>query len=147
RQISLEALAKDLRCLLQTLQLEKAHFVGHSFGAQILLKAYELSPEIFQSLTFINGFAKNPIKGMFGLDLAENLFLQLRKLHEKSPQMVTEVWRALVDNPLSKFGLGILGGFNLKHTQLKDIEIYTRGVAHLPFRVLIPLFEDMMSYD
>ena len=145
--LTLDAIAKDIAPMMRELGLKKAHFVGHSFGAQVILKTFDLFPELFQSITFINGFSKNPIKGMFGLDIVEPLFYYAKTLHEKSPAALTEFWKILVDNPLSKFGLGIVGGFNLKHTQLKDIEIYTRGVAHLPMKILIPYFEDMMSYQ
>ncbi|MGZ5279497.1 MAG: alpha/beta fold hydrolase, partial [Pseudobdellovibrionaceae bacterium] len=70
-KLSLDAVAQDIPYLLREVGVKKAHFVGHSFGAQSMLKAYDLSPELFLSLIFVNGFAKNPIKGMFGLDVVE----------------------------------------------------------------------------
>ena len=57
-----EHLAFDIKSLLKHLNIEKAHMVGHSFGVPILLKTYEQFPEIFLSMTFINGFARNPLK-------------------------------------------------------------------------------------
>lgn len=42
---------------------------------------------------------------------------------------------------------GLAGGFNLKLTQYKDIEIYARGVALTSLGVFIPFFEDMMAFQ
>ena len=62
--LNLHSIARDIPVLLRELGLTQAHFVGHSFGAQVLLSAYDQAPSIFKSITFVNGFAKNPLKGM-----------------------------------------------------------------------------------
>lgn len=147
RNLSLAALAQDIPYLLRELGIKRAHFVGHSFGAQTMLKTYELTPEIFKSLIFINGFAKNPIKGMFGLDVIEPFFQFVKTNYERNPAMLDLIWQKLIENPLSILGSGLVGGFNLKLTQLKDIEIYARGVASTSLSVFIPFFEDMMKFD
>jgi pimeloyl-ACP methyl ester carboxylesterase len=144
---SLMALAHDLPYLLRELGLKQAHFVVHSFGGQIALRAYDEFPEIFKSLTLINGFASNPIKGMFGLNLAEPLFQIIKEIHSLSPNEISKIWKGAIDNPLSMWLSGVLGGFNLKLTDFKDIEIYAKGVSNISLDVLIPFFEDMMKYD
>lgn len=145
--ISLEATAKDISYLLRHLGVRKAHFVGHSLGAQTLLKTYELFPELFKSITFVNGFAKNPIKGMFGLDVVEPFFHFIKDQFNKNPEMLEGLWKAGIKNPIAMWGAGLLGGFNLKMTQFKDIEIYAQGVANIPLSVFIRFFEEMMSFD
>lgn len=145
--LTLECVAKDIPYLLRELGIKKADFVGHSFGAQCILKTYELSPEIFKSITFINGFAKNPIKGMFGLDVVEPFFYFLKGQYQKNPELLSSLWKAAVDNPLAGFGAALAGGFNLRLTQFKDIEIYVRGVAQIPLNVFIAYFEDMMNFQ
>lgn len=146
-KLTVRGLGEDLVELLDHWGLESAHFVGHSFGVPVLLQAYDLDPGRFRSLAFINGFAHNPIKGMFGLDVVEPFFYFAKSSIEKNPEMWRTVWRAAVDNPLSIFLSGLAGGFNLKVTQLKDIEVYARAVSHMPLEVFIPLFEDMMGFD
>jgi pimeloyl-ACP methyl ester carboxylesterase len=145
--LSLEAIAKDIPYLFRELGIRKAHFVGHSFGAQSMLKTYELSPELFSSMIFINGFAKNPIKGMFGLDIVEPFFKFVKTNYDRNPQFFDSVWKKVVENPLSILGSGLAGGFNLSVTQLKDIEIYARGVASMSLSVFMPYFENMMRFD
>lgn len=145
--LSLEAIAKDIPYLFREVGIRKAHFAGHSFGAQTMLKAYELSPELYNSMIFINGFAKNPIKGMFGLDIIEPFFKLVKTNYERNPQLFDTIWKKIVENPLSILGSGLLGGFNLNVTQLKDIEIYARGVAQMSLSIFIPLFENMMGFN
>jgi pimeloyl-ACP methyl ester carboxylesterase len=147
KNITLEACAKDLPYLFRELGIKKAHVFGHSLGAPIILKAYGMSPEIFKSITLINGFARSPIKGMFGLDIVEPIFRFVKSQYEKSPQALVKIWRLIVANPLSALGAGLLGGFNLKLTQFKDIEIYAQGVASIPMEVFLLLFEDLIKFN
>lgn len=147
KNLSLAAGAQDIAFLMRHLGIKKAHFVGHSLGAQSLLQTYKMYPELFKSLTFINGFAKNPIKGMFGLDIIEPFFEFIKAQFEKNPEVLENLWRAAIKNPVSMWGAGLLGGFNLKVTQFKDIEIYAKGVANIPLRVFIQFFEEMMRFE
>ncbi len=145
--LSLEAIAKDIPFLFRELGIRKAHFVAHSFGAQAMLKTYELTPELFRSMIFINGFAKNPIKGMFGLDVVEPFFQFTKQQYEKYPDFIDSAWKKVIENPLAILSSGLLGGFNLKLTQFKDIEIYARGVAQTSLSVFIPFFEQLMEFN
>lgn len=145
--LSLESLGKDLSFLLRELNIKKAHIVGHSFGAQVILKTYELFPQIFKSLIFINGFAKNPIKGMFGLDVFEKFFYWVKSNYDSNPILFDSVWQSAINNPVSMIVSGLLGGFNLELTQFKDIEIYAKGVSQVPLKVFLSYFEDMIGFD
>lgn len=146
-QLSIDALARDLQALCEHLQLESASFWGHSFGAQVLVRAYDINPSIFSSLVFINGFASNPIKGMFGNNWAASTFEIVKQVHLTLPETTKYLWQKAVTNPLSIYASGILGGFNLDLTHLKDIEIYARGISSMNLTAFIHLFENMMSYD
>ena len=147
KNLSLSALAQDIAYLLRNLGHKKAHFIGHSFGVPAMLAAFERSPSLFQSLTLINGFAKNPIKGMFGLDVVEPLSRWIHSQFRQNPILWNSLWRAGVDNPLSTWISVLAGGFNINVTQYKDIEIYARGVSQIPLEVFLPFFEEMMTFD
>lgn len=147
QNISIEAIAKDIQLLLENLKLEKAHFVGHSFGAQVLVKTFDLYPEIFKSMTFINGFVKNPIHGMFGSDLPKKTFELLKTGNEYLPETVGFLWKNLINNPLAGAASALAGGFNLTLTSFKDIEIYTKAISEMDLRAFLILFEDMMNFD
>ncbi|MEK6627601.1 MAG: alpha/beta hydrolase [Bdellovibrionota bacterium] len=144
---SFEHLAFDIKGLLGHLELERAHFVGHSFGVPYLIKTYEQFPEIFSSLTFINGFARNPLKKLFGLEFVEPLFNFLREQHRKSPDLWNALWRGLIDNPVAFQVAALAGGFNIRLTQFKDIEMYGRGVSRLELAYFFELFEQLLIFD
>ena len=147
KNLSIAAVAQDLLALMDHLKIEKAHLVGHSFGVPVLIEFNQLAPERSLTYTFINGFAQNPIKNMFGLDVVEPLYRFVKVQFEKAPSLWSELWKVATDNPLSIWATTMAGGFNFKLTQFKDIEIYSRGVSQTPLRVFLPLFEDLMAYD
>lgn len=145
--ISIDALARDTQALLAHLRIPSASFFGHSFGGQVLLRAYDLFPEQFDNLVFVNAFVKDPITGMFGIDLIPKVFEYVKEAHENYPQVLAMLWRATVLNPLAGPLSALAGGFNLRLTSSRDIEVYARGLASLDLGVFIKLFEDMMNYD
>lgn len=146
-QLTMDALAKDILGLLKHLNISQAHFAGHSFGAPLILKTYDLDPDVFLSMTFINGFARNPIKGMFGLDVVEPLFYFVKAQYEKQPMLWNTLWKTAVDNPIAMYLAALAGGFNLRVTHFKDVEVYMRGVARLNLDVFLNLFEVLMAYN
>lgn len=145
--LTLDALGKDLKFLLQHLQVSHAHFVGHSFGSQVILNGYKHNPQIFQSMTFINGFASNPIKNMFGVNLVEKFYYFLKSNYIQNPILWKNLWKLGVENPLTVPLTSIAGGFNVKLTSLKDIQVYVKGVANMDLDVFLSLFEELMSFD
>ncbi len=147
QNLKLSDLVWDIVGLLEHLCISKAHFAGHSFGAPLLLELFRVKPELIGSMTFINGFSKNPIKGMFGLDVIEPFFYYVKTQYEKHPDLWTTLWRLALDNPLAMLLAGAAGGFNLKLTHFKDIEVYARGVARMNLRTFFILFEEMMRFD
>ena len=146
-EMSMEALAKDILGLLKYLKVKKAHFAGHSFGAPVILKTYDLDPSVFLSMTFINGFAQNPIKDMFGLNVVEPFFYFVKAQYQKQPMVWNTLWKTAVDNPMAMYLAALAGGFNLRVTHFKDIEVYVRGVSRLNLDVFLRLFEAMMEYN
>ncbi|MBX2988088.1 MAG: alpha/beta hydrolase [Bdellovibrionaceae bacterium] len=147
QQLTMEAMGRDLVGLIEGLGLKNAHVVGHSFGAPVILEAYRQNPDVFRSLCFINGFAKNPIKGMFGLDVIEPFFYFIRSAYQQSPEMWGTIWRMAIENPVSMRLAALAGGFNLRLTHFKDVEVYSRGVAHMELSIFMALFEEMMRFN
>lgn len=149
--LSLDAICQDMSLLLEHLDIPKASFWGHSYGAQILLRFFDMYPQKVANMVFINGFSSNPIKGMFGgllgPDTIATFFQLFQQGYRSFPETVASVWRSLVTNPLAIPLSSLAGGFNLNLTSLKDIEVYARGVASMDLDVFITLFDQMMKYD
>lgn len=145
--LTIDSLAQDLLFLLDHLGVKDVTGLGHSFGAPVLLEAHRLNPDAFSSYVFVNGFQKNPIKGMFGLEVIEPFYYFVKAQFEKNPVFWNSLWRTVVDNPMSMRLAALAGGFNLKLTELKDIEIYAKGVSQLDLEIFLPLFEALMNFN
>jgi len=144
--ISIYDIAKDVDSLMKQLQIQKADFVGHSFGTTVILALFELFPERIISATFVNGFSRNPIKNMFGTDLVEKFYYFIKNQYEHNSDIWNTIWRSAIENPLSMYLAGLVGGFNLRLTQFKDIEVYARGVSRMDLHIFFQLFEELMRY-
>ncbi|MCB0369582.1 MAG: alpha/beta hydrolase, partial [Bdellovibrionales bacterium] len=70
-----------------------------------------------------------------------------KRQFQDSPILYTQLWKWAVYNPISMRAVALVGGFNLRLTHFKDIEVYAKGVAHLDLNIFLSLFEDMMSFD
>lgn len=145
--LSLDALAQDIENLAQHLNLKKISLWGHSFGVQVAIRTYDMFPELIENLVFINGFATNPIQGMFGNDLATTAFQLLKSGYKKLPETLGFLWKVAVNNPVSIQLSALAGGFNLNLTHFKDVEIYTKAIASMDLYAFLTLFENMMNYD
>ncbi len=145
--LDIDSMAWDIKALCEELDIKDAHFVGHSFGVQLLVRTYDMFPELFKDLVFINGFVQNPLAGMFGNDLALSFFHMFKSGYGLLPETLTQLWKIALENPLAIQLSALAGGFNLKLTSLKDIEIYARGVAALDLPAFIKIFESMLNYD
>ena len=90
---------------------------------------------------------KNPIKGMFGLDVVEPFFNFVKSAYAKNPLIWDSLWRMSIDNPIAMRLAALAGGFNLHLTHFEDIEVYARGVAHMELPIFMSLFEEMMNFN
>lgn len=146
-QLTIDAICEDIKGLLAHLGIEKASFWGHSLGVQYLFRLYDRYPELVENMVLINGFATNPIKGMFGVDLMPSLFSAFKEGQKKFPATLSQIWKLAVTSQIAIPLSALAGGFNLSLTSLKDIEVYARGVASMDLDVFITFFDQMMNYD
>lgn len=145
--LTIDGISEDIKQLLNHLKIEKASFWGHSFGAQVLIRTYDRYPEIFENMVMVNGFANNPIKGMFGTDVTTSMFKFFKEGYDQFPETIKYLWRAGTSHPLAIQLMSLAGGFNIELTSVKDIEVYLRALATINLDVFITLFQNMISYD
>lgn len=141
------SIAQDVICLCEHLKIEKAFFLGHSYGCEVLLEAYQQKPELFEGLCFVSGFFSNPFQALLSQEQLQEVFKYVRKTYNVAPSLLSTIWRLGVTNPVSMFLSSLVGGFNLEKTALKDIEIYAQGVANIDLRVFMTLFEQLTQHD
>jgi pimeloyl-ACP methyl ester carboxylesterase len=147
KNLSIEAICKDMHGLMHHLEIKQASFWGHSYGVMVLLRFFDMYPEAVSNLVFINGFATNPLKGRLGTDAASKIFQLFKDSYKAYPTILSTLWRAAVSNPLMIPLSSLAGGFNMNLTSTKDMEVYARGVATMDLDAFIGLFDEMMRYD
>lgn len=147
KNLSIDALAQDVICLCEHLQIEKALFAGHSFGNEVLLQTYLKKPELVIGAAFVSAFFSNPFNSIINHETLKEIFIYVKKAYNKAPHLTTKLWKAGITNPISVWLSSLVGGFNLKETSLHDIEIYSQGVANIDVRVFITLFEELTQHN
>lgn len=145
--LTIDALAEDLFSLIKHLGYEQASFWGHSFGVQIILRLFELHPEVIANVVFINGFASHPLKEMFGVSFMDQTYSIVKELYHQYPDKFRLMWKSLIDNPVGNFLLTVAGGFNFHVAPFEDIENYARGVANMNIDVFFKFFDEIIRYD
>ncbi len=145
--MNVDAVAKDIYQLCEHLEIERASFWGHSFGAPVLIQAFDLFPEKFHNLVMINGFASNPLKDLLGMDAATKAHDIFREGYKKLPRTLSHLWKLAVNNVLALKLTTLAGGFNTHLTSFKDIEIYAKGVESVDLNIFLLFFEQVLKYD
>ena len=145
--LNLDALARDLIELCDHLALERPSVWGHSFGVPVLIRALDMRADLASNLVFINGFASNPIKSFFGVDVSGHALRALKDGYSSFPETLRSIWKGAVSSPLMGPVSALAGGFNLALTNFKDIEVYARGVAAMDIDVFLTLYDQMIKYD
>lgn len=145
--LNIDAICRDIQGLLHHLDIPQASFWGHSFGVQILLRLFDMYPQSIANMVLINGFASNPVKGMFGMESLSTLFQIFKEGYKTFPETLKSIWRGSLMNPFAIQLSSIAGGFNLNLTSLKDIEVYARGISSMDLDVFLTLFDKMLTYD
>ena len=145
--LRIEALARDAKAVLDHLQIKQAAFVGHSFGVPVMIRAYDIFPEIFSSMVALNGFARSPIRPPWSAFFNRSFFEKVKIAYETMPETFNYLWKTAVNNPLAMRFSALAGGFNPQLTSFRDLEIYASGVAGVDLDVFIELFNDMVQFD
>lgn len=150
RNLSFQNCVEDLVDLCRFLAArgqKRITLVGHSLGVPLVLAASMEAPELADSMVLVNGFARNPLRGTLGKALVQTPLLSARELYRLQPEWAQKLWNEVVRSPLSASFSGWMGGFNLKLTDIHDIEIYLKGVSQVPLSVFFPLFEELLQVD
>jgi pimeloyl-ACP methyl ester carboxylesterase len=144
--LTLENIASDLGVILDELNIEDAVFLGHSMGVNVVLEFYRQQPKRVVGMVLANGTAQRPLETLFRHNALQAGFRILKKLYEKSPELVSLLWKSQKGNPFAR-SLVSLGGFNPHLTPKEDIELYIDQVANTDPAILIHLIENYDAYD
>jgi pimeloyl-ACP methyl ester carboxylesterase len=146
KSLALENMARDLGLLLDELGIKDAVLLGHSMGVNVVLEFYRQQPERVAGMVLANGTAKRPLETLFHSNALQAGFKILKKAYDKSPELVSTIWKLQKGNPITRT-LVALGGFNPHLTPQADIDMYVDQVAEMDPSILIHLIENYDAYD
>lgn len=144
--LTVQNIAADTVALLDELEIDKAVFLGHSMGVNVVLDVYRQCPERVAGMVLANGTAKRPLETMFRVNAFQNGFRILRKLHDLSPALFRKVWKSQAESAIARSMVAI-GGFNPHLSAPEDIALYVKQVMEMDPRILLNLIENYNTYD
>jgi pimeloyl-ACP methyl ester carboxylesterase len=144
--LTVDACARDLKAVLDFLDVKEATFLGHSMGVNVVLEFAHLFPQMVQGLVLANGTAKQPLETLFGGNFLVPGFKLLSILEKNKPEIIEGLWKLQEKTKLIGQGLGRLG-FNRSLADPEDILIYAKQMAELPPIVLSRMMDNYQLYD
>lgn len=141
-----ENIVKDLHELLQSLNISKAIFIGHSMGVNICLEHAWRYPADVASLILISGAVVPPQDVMFDSNVVDLVSPALQKFTQKYPKIFNKFWKTSYMNPLIQYII-FDGGFNKKQVDMEFIQHYMKKISELPEELFFHLLTIMRDHD
>lgn len=144
--MSVVACAKDLRAVLDFLDVKQATLLGHSMGVSVVLQFARMFPDHVKQLVLANGTAKRPLDTLLGGTFMSLAFQLLSHYEKQKPNLVESIWKLQDKTSLVSMFLGA-AGFNRALTDPEDIKTYAKQIAELNPVVLTTMMDDYQSFD
>lgn len=141
--LTLDTFAKDLGAVMDELKIPEAVILGHSMGVNVVLEYFHQQPKRVKAMVLANGTPQRPLETLFRNNALQAGFQLLRKAYNKSPELVSLLWKLQKGNPIART-LVKMGGFNPNLTPKEDIDLYVDQVAEMDPAILLNLIE---NYD
>ena len=145
-ECTFEKIAKDIRELLDHLEIEKVFVVGHSMGVNISLELARRFPKIVRGLVLISGTLFPPQEVMFNSKIMDIALPYIKMFREYFPNTYEQFWLTQYLNPLAK-KIVYKGGFNTDRVSEEFVTIYMKKISELPHDLFFHLMEEMRSHD
>lgn len=144
--MNIPQLARDLRAVLDALEIEQAVFAGHSLGVQVILEYYALDPDRMRGLIPICGNYKRPLDTLFNTHYFRDLLPYVRKLVDASPERAQIFWKTVIPSKLS-YLMTTAAAVNTRLARGRDFLPYLDHVANMNLPVFLALLSSAAEHD
>lgn len=145
-QLSLEVMCDDLERVLDALGLEKAIFMGHSMGVQVILQAYEQFGERMSALVPICGTYKYPLETFNDSDVLARMLPYIDRFTAMAPKAVQAVWEKALPSQLS-YLIAHLTELNHKLVRGEDFKPYLQHTGAMDVRVYVGMLKHLAEHS
>lgn len=139
-------ISRDLHELLESLNIKKGIFIGHSMGVNICLEHARRYPNEIASLVLISGAVVPPQDVMFDSNIVDLVSPTLQKVTKQFPTLFNKIWKTAFMNPLMQFII-FDGGFNKKKVEMEFVQHYMKKISELPEDLFFHLLKIMQDHD
>jgi pimeloyl-ACP methyl ester carboxylesterase len=146
KALTLGNFARDVRAVMDELQIPRAVLLGHSMGVNVVLELYRQSPERVAAMVLANGTACRPLETLLHHNSLQTAFRLIKKAYLRYPGVVRALWSRQKSNPVIR-NLIRLGGFNPYLTPQADIDEYLDSVTGIDAGIFLHLIEDYDTCD
>lgn len=144
--LTVERFARDLRGILDALELEEVALAGHSMGVQVVLEAFREMPDRIRALAPMCGSYKRPLDTFHNSDALRQALPYLRGLVDTVPATTQAVWKRLITSRFSKL-VATLSETNPRLMRSKDIDPYLEHAAEMDVDVFVTLLENIADHS
>lgn len=145
-QVTFERIAKDLKELLEHLELRDSILLGHSMGVNVCLEFAKNNPELIKKMILISGTIIPVHNIMMNTHLTGPLKPIIFNIIEKFPKEFEAFWKYGGWNPIVKKMIHS-GGFNVDQVSNEFIEIYLNKIGQLGPELFFQLIDQMHEHD
>ena len=133
--ISMGSHCRDLKAVLDGLEVEEAVLIGHSMGVQVILEFYRRHPERVAALIPVCGTAAHAFRTFYGMPGTERLLPPMLRAGERHAASLTRILRPLLRSPLPDPLARLGGAINWYLCPREIMEDYFRHMASLDLRM------------
>jgi pimeloyl-ACP methyl ester carboxylesterase len=112
REITIGSLSRHTSELMKHLQIERAAFVGHSMGVQVVLETYGQNPQTVAGMIFIAGPHQHTVGHLYGTSVGRYVLSFIELGAKLQPEISQLLWtiavRPELADPIGRIG-GLIG--------------------------------------
>ncbi len=144
---TMEINAQDCIAVLDEAGVDKAVFLGHSMGCQVIFEIWRQFPERVAGLVPVCGPYGRPLDTFFGFPaLAHGVFGAFYSAVNTYPDAVQGVLKPLLRTPLP-MQIARLGVINAQLASAQDMQPYFDHLSQMELRVFFLMAAEMQNHD
>ncbi len=144
---TMEINARDCMAVLDAAGVERAVFLGHSMGCQVIFEIWRQFPDRVAALVPVCGPYGRPLDTLLGVpEVAHAVFGAMSAAVLSFPDEIQALVRPLLRSPLP-YQIARLGGINAQLAGYEDMVPYFEHLSEMELQVFFLMAGEMQAHD